>query len=787
MVLTDLKVAVRNLLKHKTISAINIVGLGIGLGAIFLLSLLVIHEYSFNKSVPDNDALYRVLRDKSCQNPYLLAQEAKADIPEIESFFRFYQIGTILLKDKKNQVLEENWFAVADKEIFSLWGVNFIAGVPAKGATQVAISKDMAKKYLGDNYALGSTINVKFRNKFVELEVCGVYENFASNSTLYPNFIGDIEMSGALMGQTTRMLGLYGSGRDEFKNWKQNNYYTYLKLNKHTNAKELAQKLQVYNQQLEENHRGEFKLQSVKETYLNSNDLSGAIFSRFGNAKELAYYMGIALVVLFIAIVNYVFLTRAKIMGRLTELGAKKAIGATDLSIQKQVILESTLISALSAIPATLIVVFGMNFINTSLGKSLGLEVFSNWYAWLLLVAIVAFTGIISGIFISLRISKTSTVKLLAGLSFKKKDRGIWDNSFLSFHYAIFIILLVAVFVFKKQINYSLNNFKSINPENILVCGLNTPELQKQVNVLRNELEKTPGVEKMAGSSFVPPFNSFLPIRLRSKDNTMNIRFDGLIMGKGMTELLEMEFVDGEPFGELTSGSTSIIFNESAATKYGLKVGEPFNGFHVRGIVKDFTAHSTRKLIEPMAILQQHPSRMRFLVIKTDGKNDEVIIAKLKGLIKQLAPSAFIDINYLTDQINQFYRREQNQARLITAFSILAIVLAVMGLFGIVLNTISKRTKEIGIRKVNGATIGEVLVMLNQSFIKWIIFSIILAYPLAWYIMNQWLGNFAYKTSLSWWIFALAGALALGIALLTVTWQSWRAANRNPIEALRYE
>lgn len=785
MIFTNTKVAIRNLLKHKTVSFINIIGLGIGLGAIFLLTLLIIHEYSFNKSVPENDLVYRVVRGSSCQNPYLLGSKAKSEIPEIESYFRLYQLSSVLLKDKKNEILKEKRFAAADKEIFPLWGVNFVAGQPAESSSQVAISEEMAQKYFGNRYIVGSVISVKFKHKFIDLEVSGVYKKFASNSTIFPNFIADIELSGILMGQTTKMLGVYGNSRKEYKGWKQNNYFTYLKLNEHSDVNKVAEKLQVYNKNLDESHRGDFKLQSILDTYLNSNDISGAVYSRSGNAEELIYYMGIAFVVLFIAIVNYVFLTRAKIMSRLTELGAKKAIGATSLSIQKQVILESTIISILSILPAVFIVAFGMKFINVSLGKSMGLEVLQNWYSWILLLLIVLITGIVSGVFISLRVSKASTVQLLAGIS--KRSKGVLDNSFLSFHYAIFIILLVAVFAFKKQINYSLNNFKSINPENILVCGLTTPELQAQIEVIENELEQIPGVLKMAGSSFVPPFQYFLPLRLRSQDNSMNIRFDGLIMGKGMTELLEMELVEGEFFGDFPEGYTNVIFNESAALKYNIKAGEPFSGFNVCGIVKDFTTHSAHKLIEPMVILQQHPKKMRYLVVKTDGNNDEIIVNKIKNIINKLAPTALVEINYLTDQINNFYDREEKQARLITAFSVLAIVLAVMGLFGIVLNTISKRTKEIGVRKVNGATILEVLFMLNQNFIKWIILSLIIAFPVAYYTMTRWLENFAYKTTLSWWIFALAGILALLIALMTVSWQSWRAATRNPVEALRYE
>ena len=785
MIQTHIKIALRNTLKHKIGSAISILGLGIGLGSIFLLSLLVIHEFSFNQFVPEKENAFRVLRGDDCQSSYLLGPTAKEDIPDVENYFRFFETNSVLVKNETNHILEERHFALADPSIFKLWGVKFKYGSPAQNSSEIALSESMAKKYITSENLNGSSVLIKLKDKFIELNVTGVYRDFPSNSTIHPNFIANIELSGEVLGQTSKLLGQYASDMDKYKSWEISHYYTYLFLNPLANKNEVAQKLQAYNQNVEESQRVDYKLQSVTKSYLNSENLNRNIFSRIGNADELQYYVALAFVILIIAIINYVFLTRAKVMTRLTELGAKKALGATNVSIRKQVLIEANLISFISVLPAILIVAFGISFVNSTLGKSLGTEVFHTWQSWLVFIVFTILTGTVAGLFISANISKTSAVVLLAGQTSRKNKKNFWNNSFLSFHFAIFIILVVAVFSFKKQISYSLTNFKSINPDNILICGLNTPELQKQVKVLQNELENTPGVVRTAGSSFIPPFNYSLPLRLRSED--INIRFDGLIMGEGMTEVLEMEFIGGEPFGDFETGHTNIIFNESAALKYNVKVGEPFSGFNVKGIVKDFTAHSTRRLIEPMVILQQHPEKMRYLVVKTEGINDNIIQQKLYELIKQVSPDAFIDVTYLTDQINHFYQREQNQAKLITAFSILAIVLAIMGLFGIVLNTISKRTKEIGIRKVNGATIGEILGMLNRSFLKWIIISFIAACPIAYYAMHKWLENFAYKTTLSWWIFALAGLLAMGIALLTVSFQSWKAATRNPVEALRYE
>ena len=320
-----------------------------------------------------------------------------------------------------------------------------------------------------------------------------------------------------------------------------------------------------------------------------------------------------------------------------------------------------------------------------------------------------------------------------------------------------------------------------------MICELNTPELSQKFDVIDNHVKQLPGVIRTAGSTFIPPYNWTLPVRLRNPENNEKNVFDGLIMGKGMAELLNIELIEGDYFGEYNENQHKFIFNESAALMYNLKVGEIFNGFPIHGIVKDFTAHTMHSSIKPMVIIQQHPDKMSLFAIKTTGETDEEIKVSITKLFKEISPDKIVSIYTLQEQINQFYVREQNQAKLISAFSILAIVLTIMGLFGMVLNTVSKKTKEIGIRKVNGAKISEILIMLNKDFVKWVALAYIIACPIAWYIMDKWLENFAYKTELSWWIFVLAGALALGIALLTVNLQSWRAATRNPVEALRYE
>ena len=788
MNLTNLKIAFRNILKNKVESLISILGLGIGLGCIMILGVLLIHEHSFDKFIPNYQTAYRLIDDTNPRLPYPMASAVKNNIPEINDFFRFSQTGQVQIKNADNRIIAEDFFAFADNNIYTLLGIKFKYGVPAVSNTEIAISENMAKKYFGIKNATGSTLLVKLKDDFLTLNVCGVYNNFPGNSTLHPEFIANIDLSGEVFGLSQRMFGDYGSTQYDFKNWDNHYFYSYIFLNPQANPDKVSAKIKNYLVSVDAEKFGErsYHLQPVEDIYLQSNDLSGNIYSRVGDANELRYYVAIAFVILCIAVINYVFLTKAKILNRLTEMGAKKALGASNVTIQKQVLLESNLISILSIVPAIVIVILGIPFVNSTLGKTVGREVFGMWQTWGMLLAIILLTGTISGLFIGNTISRASVVVLLTGKLNRKRKKYSLNHSFLSFHFAIFIILIVSVFTFKKQINYGLTNFKAIDPKNILICELNTPELQKQIEVLRNELDKNPNVIKTAGSSFIPPFNAFLPVNLRTKDET--VRFDGLIMGRGMIDLLGMQVIDGKSFDEFQSENrTNIIINESAALEYNLKAGELLNGFTIRGIVKDFSAHSMHTLIQPMVILQQHPDKMRLLAIKTNGLKDSEIIKETEKLVRQISPKSTVQITHLTDQINQFYSREQNQAKLITAFSLLAISLAIMGLFGIVLITISKRTKEIGIRKVNGARASEVVQMLNKDFLKWVFAAFIVATPVSWYFMHRWLGNFAYQTGLSWWIFAVAGGLALIIALLTVSFQSYKAAVRNPVEALRYE
>ncbi len=785
---TYLKISLRSILRNKVQSAISILGMGIGFGCVILLLALIIHEKSFNRYIPDHENIYRVVFGNATQTQYPLGEAMKNDFPEVKDFFRFYQVNNLQLRNYKGELLRDRNLAFADNSMFGIMHVRFIKGGPAMAFNEIAISEATADKYFGKVSPLGSIISIKFNNEFNDLVISGVYEDFPATSVLNPFFIADIRLSEKIFGQFQRSLGAYGNEQVSRLDWDDNEFLTVAVLEKNSDSDALALKMEKYKEHFMNDRVRDLKyrLQPVTDIYLGSQDISGVPFIRTTNEEDLKYYEAVSVLVLLISVLNYILLTRASAADRLKELGTRKAFGATRGILRKQIIIESNLVALASLIPASFVIDYGMDFINSVLNKTMSNDVFRNPVMLLLLAFVIIFTGTFSGILIGHRFSGIPALTLLSGKLSAGRKRDKWGYSFLMFHFGIYILLVAGVLSLTKQIRYSMTGFTGINHENVIVSYLGTDELRKNFEAISDELEKLPGVSGTAGGSYIPPFGNFLPVTLATPEGE-KVRFDGLIMGEGLTELLGMEIVEGESFGPYSSDRISVLVNQAAAKEHNLKAGELFLGFSIRGIVKDFNAHSLHTAIQPIVILQQNPSRMGLIAVKTDGTNDERIIGEMRRLFTMYSPEEIFETRYLSDDVRDFYSRERNQSTIIGAFSILATVLSMMGLFGIALITISKKTKEVGIRKVNGATPQQILYLLNSGFLGWVIASSFIAIPAAVYFTSKWLERFAYKTELSWWIYALAVLSALLIAIITVSWQSLRAATRNPIEALRYE
>ena len=791
MISTDLKIAFRNIRRNKVTSSISIVGLGIGLASIILLLALIIHEKSFDKFIPDYQNVYRATMDQRSYTPYPLGAEMKNKFPIVKDFFCINQLSDFELRNAKDELVRERFFAFADPSIFKILGIKFIAGIPAGSVSEVTISETMAKKYFGNTSPLGAILKIKFVSEFTPLTVTGIYKDFPSNSTLFPQFIADIKLTQKMFAEEmVNQWGEYGRTITDFFTWNVPSYYTYLSLGKNADIKVLISEMQKFGDLIkhDETKKIKFNLQPVSDIYLNYGGVvSGYEFARIGNSTQIKYCWSISLLILLISVTNYIFLTRATTTDRLREIGARKVLGASNHEIRRQIILESTLITLLSLIPASFVIDPGITFINTTLNRNLSTEIFFSPVIWVVMIIIVLFVGIVSGLSIGHKVARVPSTMLLKGKTTDKMGKGIWDYSFLVFHFSLYIILVVSVLLITRQINYSLTNNKGLNPKNVLISQLNSKALKSSFHSICAEIGKVPGVEKIAGSSDIPPMDYFSPITLAINDGSQKpMTFDGLMIGEGITELLNMEVIEGTSI-DTWKAYPQLLFNESAAKKFNIKAGDLVQGLPVKGIVRDFSAHSFHTPIQPMVLVQQNPLKMRQIAIKTDGTNDNAIIKKLGELYSQIDPNEIFEVRKLTDLITDFYSPDKNEAKLITGFSVLAAVLAIMGLFGIALISNARKTKQIGLRKVNGATVFEILYLLNKEFIKWVFVAILIGIPASYFIVVSWQTRFAYKTGIVSWVFILASLSAILIALLTVSGQSWRAATRNPVEALRYE
>jgi putative ABC transport system permease protein len=788
LIISDLKSAVRSIFRNRVPSAISILGLGIGLGCIIALMALIVHEKSFDKFIPEHKSLYRLVFGNNGHTSYPLSETMAGEFSEVKDYFRFYQINFVQIRNSDNEMVKAEDFSFADPSIFRIMGIDFISGVPAGSVREIAISDEISMKFFGNLSPVGSILPVKFSDGIAELTVTGVYKSFPENSILYPDFIADIKLSEKMFIQFQMSLGEYGTGKPIEFDWSRNEFVSFVVLQKNADPAAVAAKMDKYKEFLgnPDKEKLEFRLQPVADIYLGSGEISASQYLRRGNPEELGYYEAIAFLILFISIANYILLSRAVVSDRGHELGVRKVFGASHGMLRRLVFTESVIIVLLSLIPATFVVDYGIPFINSTLNKTMTGHVFLSPLLWLLLIVVVGFSGTISGWLISINFSRMPALKLISGKKLRPEKSNRWNYSFLVLHFTIYVMLVAGVIAVSKQLKYSISGNKGFNPENILITSLSTEKLQSSFLTISDELKKIPGVINCAGGSYIPPLGYQLPINLAVAEGQKE-RFDGLIMGEGMVELLGVEVIEGSSFGQYKPGLPEILINETAAKKHKVEAGDKILVFSVRGIVKDFVAHSAHEPVQPMVILQQNPAKMAVIAIKTDGKNDEAVINRMKELYSQISPDELFEMEYLTDQYDLFYARERNQLRIIGVFSLLAAILSVMGLFGISLISISKRRKEIGIRKVNGASIAEVLFMLNTDFVKWVLVSVIISIPASVWLISLWLDRFAYKSGLSWWIFASAAFSAVLIAVLTVSWQSWRAATRNPVEALRYE
>ncbi|MCX6236195.1 MAG: ABC transporter permease [Bacteroidia bacterium] len=792
-----LRINIRNLFVLKKFAFVNIIGLSISLTISLLILIYVRYETSFDRFNPNARNIYRVV-EKNIQDgsvgartPLALSDILKKDYPEIDKVVGLMRtFDEVKVEEKRFENLKG---AIVEKDFFELF--NF----PLKAGNQKTIFLDpfeivfttkLANKLFGKTDPIGKII--EYQNSI--FTVAGVIDNIPSNSIFdFDYFLSD--------------KFRYKDYPDLDKRWYEFGLFTFITFKGNKAPEGFETKLtniekKYYPDFMKNRHN--YLLADFKGSHLNpslGNDIVPAIAPVY-----LWILSAIALGILVIACLNFMNISIANASKRNIEIGIKKVNGATSGALIGDFFAEISVVVFISLIISFIGVHLLLPFFNDLIEKKIAVNV-SDSIFWSGAVGFGILTTLISGLYPSIILSKPSPVKVLLQNQGAIKNKLTFQKSFVVLQFAITIILAITQLFIFKQISFMENHETGFNKENLIAMsvrslGNNGPERMKNTEIFVLDLEKYQAqyrYGKATVTEFVPGFGYRNLFKIFPEGNAHSEGMELLScdIDENFIDVFGLQIVQGRFFSkDFTSDSQAIIMNESAYKELGWKSVEgksiglfsKDNKREVVGVINDLNIKSLQHEIEPMIYqFGRHHNYPGYITVRLNpDKKAETI-----EFVKKLWMSRFPDVPFGFESIDEKYKaaygEEEKLAKITGIFSIIAMLLSLLGIFALSTLESEKRIKEIGIRKVNGARISEVIAMLNKDFLKWVAIAFVIATPIAWYAMHKWLENFAYKTDLSWWIFALAGLLALGIALLTVSWQSWRAASRNPVEALRYE
>ena len=779
----------RNFKRFKSSFFINLIGLSTGLSCVLLIYLWVTDEVNFDKFHENRDRIYQVMEHRriegsintSGQTPDFLARALVEEMPEVElstvatppNFFPSFTLNIENLQVKGiAKFVDANFL-----NIFSFSLLKGSANTALTNKDDIVISESLARRlFKSIDNCIGKSIEWQMMDMKRLVSISGVFKDVPANSSEQFDFLLSFDAFKDL-------IGIQGSDM----NWSSSGpFLTYVLIKKKANVDQINSKVAdlIEKKSKIDQHRKLF-LKLYADNYLYGNYENGK--EAGGRIEYVNLFTIIAIFILLIACINFINLSTARASRKIMEVGIKKVFGANRKTLIWQYLGESLVLTLLSFLLALFFVKLLLPQFSEITGKHLEL-VFD---AKLITVctAITLLTAFISGIFPAIYLSQFSPIILLKrqlntamGVSWSRKGLVV-------FQFSISVIFIVSVLVVYKQIEFVQNKNLGYNKDNVISFEIEGKLVGKAESFI-SELKNTPGVENassMLGNIISVQEGGGMPGKVIW--NGKEITLENLAVNYEMLELLGFEMKEGRAFSRLyASDMNKVIFNEAAIEAFGLTdpVGKIVDGKEILGVVKNFHYKSFHELIKPL-FFRLEPQSATNIVLKLKKGTEEQAINNIRKLYKNYNPGLPFNFKYLDQDYQAQYVAEKRVALLSQYFSCLAIIISCLGLFGLATNASEQRLKEIGIRKVNGAQISEMLVLLNKDFVKWVVIAVLIATPIAWYIMHRWLQNFAYRTTLSWWIFVLAGLLAIGIAVLTVSWQSWKAATQNPVEALRYE
>lgn len=784
-----LKIAFRNLVRHKAYSILNISGLAIGMMASILIFLWVQNELSYDRFNTNANELYRLTASagdfKAAVSPAGLAEGLQTELPGIKATVRLSKPATTLFETGNRKFEEKKGFYV-DSNFLQVFSYKLVKGDAATALQRpdgVLITEAMAKKYFGDDDALGKVLKKDNTSNCV---VTGVLENVPSNSHLRFDYILPI-------------ASIQNVDYDlKNKVWGSFNYYTYLLLNKNftatnKNLENLAQRIkQVHHDHTQGTMQINFQLQPLTAIHLHSNlqiDLAG-----HGNIQYVNTFFIVAIVILIVACINFMNLATARSARRAKEVGLRKVVGAGRYQLVLQFLGESLIISFFSLLVAIGLVFAVLPTFNSIAGKQLSINVLdAKLWAGMLLIAVL--TGVIAGSYPALFLSAFKPAGVLKGKLKLGGGNKLFRNALVVTQFAAAIILLVGTAVVYKQLNFIKDKNLGFEKSNLVYIPM-TGDIWGKQPALKAALQQSPLTSDYSIISDLPNnlVTGSLDVSWEGRDPKSNLVIPSINVDENFTSVFKVKVLAGRSFSKDFNGdSSNYVVNEKMLQVMGLTVQNAIGKSltfgdrkgSIIGVVKDFNFKPLQYAIDPLVLRLNDGGGI--VVVRTPAFKTAESIRNLERIYAKLNPAYPLSYNFIDQDLANNYKGEQQMGSIFNLFAILAIFISGLGLYGLSAFMAEQRTKEIGVRKVLGASVANIVYLLSTGFTSLILVAIIIATPLAWLMVNKWLSGFAYHADVNWTIFALATVATLVVAWLTVSYESIKAAMTNPVKSLKTE
>jgi putative ABC transport system permease protein len=801
MLINYFKTAIRNLFKNKIFSTINILGLAIGLASFFFIIIYIFNELNYDKHHKNADKTFRLIMKADMSGNVIEAAVSGGplgrilfdELPEVVRYTRLFQIRQpVLIKYNEKNFYQDNVF-YADTSFFDVFSYEFLYGDPKTALIHpfsLVLTEQTAQKFFGDDFPIGKTIKW---NNIDNYTVRGVIKNPKYNSHI--NF---------------DLLASYSSlyQHEVLKNYIDNLFafmtQNYVVLSNEALYKETENKfpevIQKYmgDQMNEMGSKFDFSLQPITRIHLHSH-LVHELESN-GDINRIYIFSAIALLILIIACINFVNLSTAQSSARTLEVGIRKVFGANKGMLFRQFIGESIIISFLSLIIAYILIELFLPVFNQLTGIRFNLNLTNNWSFLLIFIVFAIFVGALSGCYPALYMSAFKPVKILKGNFFKSSGKSVFRNIMVIIQFTVSIVLICSTILIYKQLSYINNKDLGFHQKNMIIIPLRGKKMIDSYETIKSELKTLSGVKDVtASSSYLGNFGQrrgFYP-EGTSRSNTFMIL--NLQVDHNYLDMMNIDFYTGRNFYKNTaSDSNAVIINKALMDHLGWQdpVGKfifipsdtIINDYRLKviGVTENFHFASLHEDVKPLLMFMV-PNKFRYLVVKVNAVDEKSVLNLIQTKWEQLNPDTPFDYFFQETKFKTLYNSEQNMVRIFIYFTFLAIFIALLGLFGLSLFSSRQRTKEIGIRKILGSSVSQIISLLSGNFLKLILISSVIAIPIAWYIMDRWLQNFTFHTTIAWWVFGFSILITLLIAIITVSFQVYNSARKNPVDALRYE